>query len=198
MYQGEDRTDLRLLRSRQAMVAAATALLTEGGLEAVTHQTVATRAGVGRATVYRHWPGLLDLRLAALEAGMPPLPPVPEELRAASGNDPRAELIYRLNVLAERWDDEQSGAVLAAVLGGSRHDEGMRRLRESLLNQIADALRPAVTTAVGRGQLRPDVTPETFAMATAGPLFFERFFVGNHLGRDTVNAVVNAALRGWS
>ncbi|MGY5103533.1 helix-turn-helix domain-containing protein [Streptomyces sp. 900105245] len=35
------------------MVAAATALLTEGGLEAVTHQTVATRAGVGRATVYR-------------------------------------------------------------------------------------------------------------------------------------------------
>jgi AcrR family transcriptional regulator len=180
------------------MVAAATALLTEGGLEAVTHQTVATRAGVGRATVYRHWPSLLDLRLAALEAGMPPLPPAPEELRAASGNDPRAELIYRLNVLAERWDDEQAGAVLAAVLGGSRHDEGMRRLRESLLNQIADALRPAVITAVERGQLRPDVTPETFAMATAGPLFFERFFVGNHLGRDTVNAVVDAALRGWS
>ncbi|MGW2939352.1 TetR/AcrR family transcriptional regulator [Streptomyces sp. NPDC001156] len=193
----EDRTDPRLLRSREAMVAAATALLTEGGLEAVTHQTVATRAGVGRATVYRHWPSLLDLRLAALEAGMPPLPPVPEELRAASGNDPRAELSYRLNVLAERWDDEQAGAVLAAVLGGSRHDEGMRRLRESLLNQIADALRPAVTAAVERGQLRPDVTPETFAMATAGPLFFERFFAGNHLGRDTVNAVVNA-LRGWS
>ncbi|MEU2427015.1 TetR/AcrR family transcriptional regulator [Streptomyces sp. NPDC007851] len=194
----EDRTDPRLLRSREAMVAAATALLTEGGPEAVTHQAVATRAGVGRATVYRHWPSLLELRLAALEAGMPPLPPVPEELRAASGNDPRAELIYRLNVLAERWDDEQSGAVLAAVLGGSRHDKGMRRLRESLLNQIADALRPAVTTAVERGQLRPGVTPETFAMATAGPLFFERFFAGNHLGHDTVKAVVDAALRGWS
>ncbi|MGW1622851.1 TetR/AcrR family transcriptional regulator [Streptomyces sp. NPDC002172] len=65
-------TDPRLLRSREAMVAAATALLTDGGLEAVTHQTVATRAGAGRATVYRHWPSLLDLRLAALEAGMPP------------------------------------------------------------------------------------------------------------------------------
>ncbi|WP_236041289.1 TetR/AcrR family transcriptional regulator C-terminal ligand-binding domain-containing protein [Streptomyces sp. Y2F8-2] len=63
-------------------------------------------------------------------------------------------------MLAERWDDEQSGAVLAAVLGSSRHDEGMRRLRESLLNQIADALCPAVTTAVERGQLRLDVTPD--------------------------------------
>jgi AcrR family transcriptional regulator len=194
----EDRTDPRLVRSREAMVAAATELLTEGGLEAVTHQTVATRAGVGRATVYRHWPGLLDLRLAALEAGMPPLPPVPDDLRAASGNDPRAELVHSLCVLAERWDDEQAGAVLAAVLGGSRHDEGMRRLRESLVNQIADALRPAVAAAVERGRLRADVTPETFAMATAGPLFFERFLAGNRLGPDTVEIVVDAALRAWS
>ncbi|MEV5956091.1 TetR/AcrR family transcriptional regulator [Streptomyces sp. NPDC051987] len=193
-----DRTDPRLLRSREAMVAAATALLAEGGLEAVTHQAVAARAGVGRATVYRHWRTLLDLRLGALEAGMPPLPPMPEELRAVSGDEPRAEFVHRLGVLAERWDDEQAGAVLAAVLGGSRHDEGMRRLRESLLRQIADALAPAVAEAVRRGRLRPDVTPQTFAMATAGPLFFERFLAGNRLGRDTVEAVVDAALRGWS
>ncbi|RPE37588.1 TetR family transcriptional regulator [Streptomyces sp. Ag109_O5-1] len=193
-----ERTDPRLLRSREAMVAAATELLTESGLEAVTHQAVAARAGVGRATVYRHWPGLLDLRLAALESGMPPLPPMPEELRTATGGDPRTELVHRLSVLAERWDDEQAGAVLAAILGGSRHDEGMRRLRESLLEQIADALRPAVAAAVARGQLRSDVTPETFAMATAGPLFFERFLAGNRLGRDTVETVVDAALRAWA
>lgn len=180
------------------MVAAATELLAEGGLEAVTHQAVATRAGVGRATVYRHWPGLLDLRLAALEAGMPPLPPVPEEIRAASGNDPRAELIHNLGVLAERLDDEHTGAVLVAVIGGSRNDEGMRSLRQTLMNQIADALRPAVAAAVERGQLRPDVTAETFAMATVGPLFFERFIAGNRLACDTVEIVVDAALRAWS
>ncbi|MFF3517250.1 TetR/AcrR family transcriptional regulator [Streptomyces sp. NPDC002573] len=194
----EVRTDPRLLRSREAIVAAATALLTESGLEAVTHQTVATRAGVGRATVYRHWPSLLDLRLTALEAGIPPPPPAPEHLRVASGNDPREELIHRLGELAEPWEEEQAGAVLAAILGGSRHDEDIRRLRESLVHQIAEALRPAVTAAVQRGRLRPDVTPETFAMATAGPLFFERFLAGNGLDRDAVSAVVDAALKGWS
>jgi AcrR family transcriptional regulator len=194
----EVRTDPRLVRSREAIVAAATALLTESGLEAVTHQAVATRAGVGRATVYRHWPSLLDLRLAALEAGMPPLPPTPEHLRVVSGNDPRAELIHCLSELAERWDDEQAGAVLAAILGGSRHDEGIRRLRESLVDQIAEALRPAVTAAVERGRLRSGLTPATFAMATAGPLFFERFLAGNRLDRDAVSAVVDAALKGWS
>ena len=34
-------TDPRAVRSREAMLAAATALLAEDGLEAVTHQTVA-------------------------------------------------------------------------------------------------------------------------------------------------------------
>ncbi|MEU2423493.1 TetR/AcrR family transcriptional regulator [Streptomyces sp. NPDC007851] len=187
-----------MLRSREAMVAAAAELLTEGGLEAVTHQAVATRAGVGRATVYRHWPGLLELRLAALEAGMPPLPPVPEEIRAASGHDPRAELIHNVGVLAERLDDEHTGAVLVAVIGGSRNDEGLRRLRQTLMTQIADAVRPAVAAAVEHGRLRPDVTAETMAMATVGPLFFERFIAGNRLGPDTVEIVVDAALRAWA
>jgi AcrR family transcriptional regulator len=194
----EDRTDPRLLRSRDAMVSAATELLTEGGLEAVTHQAIAARAGVGRATVYRHWPSVLDLRVAAMEAGMPPLPPPPAELRATAGNDPRAELIHYLGQLAARLDDEQTGAVLAAVLGGIQHDEGMRHLRRRLMEQAVDAVRPAVAAAVQRGLLRSDVTPETFAMASVGPLLYQRFLVGDRLGGDTVVAVVDAAIRAWS
>ncbi|MFI6015598.1 TetR/AcrR family transcriptional regulator [Streptomyces sp. NPDC051243] len=194
----EERTDPRQVRSREAMVSAATELLTEGGLEAVTHQAVAARAGVGRATVYRHWPELLGLRLAALEAGMPPLSPAPEDVRAASGAEPRAELVHYLRQLGERLDDAQAGAVLAAVLGGAQHDDGMRHLRHTLLTQIVDALRPAITTAVDRGHLRDDVTAETFAMTTVGPLVYQRFLVGARLGHDTVDAVVDAALRAWA
>ncbi|MCL8009935.1 TetR/AcrR family transcriptional regulator [Streptomyces sp. AS02] len=194
----EERTDPRQVRSREAMVSAATKLLTEGGLEAVTHQAVAARAGVGRATVYRHWPELLGLRLAALEAGMPPLSPAPEDVRGASGAEPRAELVHYLRQLGERLDDAQAGAVLAAVLGGAQHDDGMQHLRHTLLTQIVDALRPAITTAVDRGRLRDDVTAETFAMTTVGPLVYQRFLVGARLGHDTVDAVVDAALRAWA
>lgn len=48
-------TDPRAQRSRTRITAAARALMSENGPEAVTFAAVAERAGVGRATVYRHW-----------------------------------------------------------------------------------------------------------------------------------------------
>ncbi|MFF4805291.1 hypothetical protein ACFY1U_44070 [Streptomyces sp. NPDC001351] len=67
-----------------------------------------------------------------------------------------------------------------------------------MLTQIVDSLRPAVTAAVARGRLRDDVTAETFAMTTVGPLVHRRFLVGVTLGLETVESVVDAALRAWA
>ena len=53
--------DPRAARSRQAILAAAHDLLTREGPGAITHQRVAQQAGVGRATVYRHWAAPQDL-----------------------------------------------------------------------------------------------------------------------------------------
>src|SRR5437016_7314236 len=47
--------DPRVVKSRETILSAARTLLQESGPAAVTHQRVAARAGVGRATVYRHW-----------------------------------------------------------------------------------------------------------------------------------------------
>src|SRR6478672_11373927 len=45
-----------MTRSRDAILTAARTLLLRDGPAGVTHQRVAAQAGVGRATVYRHWP----------------------------------------------------------------------------------------------------------------------------------------------
>ncbi|MEJ1110872.1 MULTISPECIES: TetR/AcrR family transcriptional regulator [unclassified Kribbella] len=186
-------TDPRAVRSREAMLAAGGALLAEEGLEAVTHQAVAARAGVGRATAYRHWPQLLDLRLAVLSASEHDLPLAD----AAAGTDPRAELAFHLRAIARRLH-ESAGAVVAAVIGGAEHDEGMQVLRERLVQPMTDALRPALTEATERGLLRSDVTAETFAMATIGPLFYQRFLLGHPLDDATVEAVVDIAWRAYA
>ena len=62
--------DPRFLRSQQAIVNAARQLLLSHGPTAVTHAQVAEAAGVGRATVYRHWPRT-DLLLAEAMATVP-------------------------------------------------------------------------------------------------------------------------------
>jgi AcrR family transcriptional regulator len=54
-------TDPRAARSREAILAAAHDLVAREGPGAITHQRVAQQAGVGRATVYRHWAAPEDL-----------------------------------------------------------------------------------------------------------------------------------------
>ena len=54
-------TDPRAARSREAILAAAFDLLAREGPGAITQQRVARQAGVGRATVYRHWAAPEDL-----------------------------------------------------------------------------------------------------------------------------------------
>src|ERR1700751_6201975 len=54
-------TDPRAARSREAILAPSWDLLAREGPGAITHQRVAQQAGVGRATVYRHWAAPEDL-----------------------------------------------------------------------------------------------------------------------------------------
>jgi AcrR family transcriptional regulator len=66
MSRDPNATDPRVARTRDAVVAAVRDLVQAAGIEAVTHQRVAEVAGVGRASVYRHWPDRTHLLLDAL------------------------------------------------------------------------------------------------------------------------------------
>src|ERR1700752_1057406 len=52
----EPAQDPRVVRTRAAARETTIELISEGGPEAVTFQAVAKRAGMSRATLYRHWP----------------------------------------------------------------------------------------------------------------------------------------------
>jgi len=56
--------------TRAAILDAARQVLFDEGWEALSHQRVAEVAGVGRATVYRHWPQRLQLLQDACSAEM--------------------------------------------------------------------------------------------------------------------------------
>ncbi|MGH2870932.1 MAG: TetR/AcrR family transcriptional regulator, partial [Solirubrobacteraceae bacterium] len=60
--------DPRVERSRMVILSAAVEELAETGYGRVTIQSVAARAGVGKSTIYRHWPDKLALIADAFES----------------------------------------------------------------------------------------------------------------------------------
>ena len=61
-------------RAERAILDAALELFAESGVGGVCMEAVAARAGVGKATIYRRWPGKEDLLLDALALLKSPLP----------------------------------------------------------------------------------------------------------------------------
>lgn len=97
--------DARAERTRRAMIEAVIGIVVDEGAAAVTHQRVAERAGVGRATVYRHWSTPDDILLAVFELiRFPPF---------AAGDGP---LETRLSALLRWLADEFSRPEIRAFL----------------------------------------------------------------------------------
>src|SRR5258707_15817170 len=58
-------TDERVRRSKEAVLAATSELLSEAGLGGVSVDAVSKRSGVAKTTIYRHWPSRTALLLEA-------------------------------------------------------------------------------------------------------------------------------------
>src|SRR5579863_5322517 len=61
-------------RAERAIIDAALSVFAESGPEGLCIEQVAARAGVGKATIYRRWPGKEDLLLDAIATVKSPLP----------------------------------------------------------------------------------------------------------------------------
>ncbi|WP_194238496.1 TetR/AcrR family transcriptional regulator [Streptomyces spongiae] len=184
--------DPRARRSRAACLAAATELLVEGGPERVTHAAVAERAGVGRATVYRHWPDLQSLLLDALATDARPL--------LTLGDGPvRDQFVAHLAEQAAWLNQPVSASVIATVIERSERDEGVRRIREEMFGRADEHLTGMLTAAVERGELRPGIEEHARELVSRilGPLLFQRFMLGVRLDEDIVVRTVDAALAPW-
>jgi AcrR family transcriptional regulator len=157
--------DPRAVRSREAMTAAARRLLVGEGPGAVTHQRVAELAGVGRATVYRHWPRAEQLLLDAM--GGTDLP---------FFKDPETPVRPWLHRQLRQMTDELSVPAVAGValtlaqsslsdpVVAARHDDSNRA--------VTERLAAAVAVAVAAGELRTDATPLDLTALLVGPLHF--------------------------
>lgn len=149
-------------QAEQAILEAAIEAVGERGLDGVSCEDVAARAGVGKATLYRRWPGKEDLLIAAFAALKRPLP-------QPRGESVRADLIAMLEVIADDAADPryaQQYALLHAE--GERYPRLVALYKERVVEPRRELMRSVLRRGIAAGEIRPDADVEIAMLALTG------------------------------
>jgi AcrR family transcriptional regulator len=177
---------------RTAVLEAAVAEITEVGLRRTTIDAIATRAGTGKAAIYRRWPNLralvLDVAVTALESMEPARPVDTGSLR----DDLLEEFRALSAALAGRI-----GPLLRAMIGETTHDE---TFLAELTDRYGVRRYLQVATMLERAMIRGDiprqvVDPHVIQIAPA--LTFHQYLVTGAPPTDAqlVHIVDNLVMR---
>jgi AcrR family transcriptional regulator len=172
-------TDPRVERTRAAIRDALVAVAEEEGLPGLTHQRVAERAGVGRATIYRHFPGTEDLVHEALDC-MDRSLPTPDEDTFES------QLVALGRKFAKDVNDPATCALLLGMMERAQRDPDSRDRQRAM---CADMLRQVRAVA---GDDVPDV--ELVVSQVLGSLLFKALVLGQHVDDALIESVVRRAV----
>ncbi|WP_433679129.1 TetR/AcrR family transcriptional regulator C-terminal ligand-binding domain-containing protein [Nocardia sp. CA-119907] len=177
-----------MTRSRQAALSAVQELLAEEGWTGVTHVAVAARSGIGRTTLYRHWPDVASLIHDAIVQRI-------GQVRTARTGDLRADLISELNGLRRLLHDPASERTMRAVLERAPFDPAFASLKETLYRSGSAGFRAILEAATRSGELQPDTDIAMAIDQLAGPLIYRRLFVGLDIEEKYAEAIVDSVLR---
>jgi AcrR family transcriptional regulator len=147
----------------RAIVDAALELFAEYGPAGLCIERVAARAGVGKATIYRRWPGREDLLLAALAALKSPLP-------EPRGKSVRDDLIAIVDTMQRDVTDPRRMRQIALLHGeGQKYPRVMARYAEMVVEPRREVVRSVLRRGLASGELAPgtDIDAALFMLSGA-------------------------------
>lgn len=176
--------DPRVERTRERALRTALELFREGGWDAVTHLAVSERSGIGRTTLYRHWPDAASLLREVVVVGS-------GSDRCTVTGELRTDLLAALDQLRRNLLDPVAERAMLTVMERAAVDPSYAELRVAITRECSRPLTAIVTAAASDGRLRGVLDPEEALAALAGPLVFRRFFCRDDLPRAFLERVVD-------
>lgn len=154
----------RSKHAEQAILDATLELLAEQGLEGVTIEAAAARAGVGKATIYRRWGSRLEMIEAAFAS-------VDREVQIVETGDVRGDLVAVISEFQRATLRTLPPASIARMITTAL---ATPELRELFLVHVFNKRRAALVAALRRGQergeIRRDIDPNLAVAMIMGPL----------------------------
>jgi len=180
----------RSAKARSAILRAARELLAEGGPAAVTMEGVASRARVGKPTVYRWWPDRHAVAMAALMEG-----DAPRQARRV----PRSALLalrQQLRTIAERFATPTGRHVATMIAAADLETEFSKAFRNHFVLKRRAEGRVLLEQAVREGEVRSDLDAEVALDLLYGSLFFRLLMGHAPLDASFTDEVLNHVLQG--
>ncbi len=185
--------DPRRVRSRNRLLDAAAALLSTGGVEAVTIEAVTKASKVARTTLYRHFTSSSHLLAATFERLLPQVtPPAPMT------GTLREQLIELLSRQAALFNDAPLHVTMLAWLAlgpaGAKGDTDDRHASVALRTRVIDQYRQPFDALLQSGQARAELDDFDLELALCqlvGPFAFARMTGFRTMTHDDCTTIVD-------
>jgi AcrR family transcriptional regulator len=174
----------RSIECDQAIVDATLIEYARHGLDGLSVDAVAARAGVGKATIYRRYPSKVDL-VVAVARSICNTSPKPDL------GSLRADITATLENLRQTLDDPVVGAVKRMLVVDSARDDELAATHRELVRERREATLSIFRRAIDRGELPPDLDLEFAADALHSPVFYRHLLMHERVTDEYIERVVD-------
>jgi AcrR family transcriptional regulator len=173
-------------RATAAILRAAGDLLDSRGLDGLSVDAIAARAGVSKATIYRWWPNKAAIVMDAVLSVTAPQIPFPDT------GSVREDLRRQMRSVVRLFTKTATGRALVALIAQSQHDP----VTAAALHDRFIAPRRAIAgdvlrRGIARGELRADLDIETSIDTLYGALYYRLLVSGDQLTPRYADRVID-------
>ena len=176
-----------------AIVTATLELLAEAGYGALTMESVAARAGVGKATLYRRFPNKQQLVIEAVAT-------LNEQPEPDSDLGVRDELVALLEAIRRKSSSSLAGQIWPRLVGESvDNPDLLSSFREQVLLPRRARFAAVVRRGIAEGLLRADLDVEHAIDLLIGPMAYRNMLsAAAPPGPELAGRIVDDVLAGLS
>lgn len=173
--------------AHRAALEATIELLLEAGVEGVTLEEVASRSGVAKSTLYRHFESREGL-IAKAARGCVIEHPTPDTGSLAD------DLRYLFGRFSHTEEERKLTSLLPLLIDAAKRDPDISAIVESVFAERKRPLRTVLQLAQLRGEISRDLDLDTALAMVVGPFTYRRLVEQREATPEFIEAVLDGAI----
>ncbi len=176
----------------RALIAAATAIVEESGVEALSVREVARRVGVSPGAPFRHFASREALLVAVAEQAMERLIMAVEAGQLQTDEDP----LDQIRLIGLAYIDWAAENPTHFAIISQRNLVPLQGAARSQNDAIRDRMKALLLLAKSRGQMRPEADPETVLLSCRALVYgLSRMLIDGHFPEWSPQAAPLTSMR---